>query len=90
MSGLNASMLLLADAGFDAAEFLRDVAASGAQFLVRSSAWRRPTIQYRRSDGSYLARLPGAYRAGQGYGALPVPVIEAWITAWPCNGGRNV
>jgi hypothetical protein len=29
-------MLLLADAGFDAVEFLHDVAASGAQFLVRS------------------------------------------------------
>ncbi|WP_431955236.1 IS4 family transposase [Actinacidiphila sp. bgisy167] len=77
---LNTSMLLLADAGFDAIEFLRDVTTSGAQFLVRSSARRRPTIQRRLPDGSYLARISGAYRAGQGYRPLEVRVIEAWIT----------
>jgi hypothetical protein len=83
---LNASMLLLADAGFDAVEFLRDVAASEAQFLVRSCARRRPTIQSRLPDGSYLARLSGAYRAGQGYRPLPVRVIEAWITVTLADG----
>ncbi|MBZ9640583.1 transposase [Streptomyces sp. PSKA30] len=64
---LNASMLLLADAGFDAVDFLRDVAGTGAQFLVRSSARRCPTIQRRLPDGSSWAvtgtwkprRLPG-------------------------------
>ncbi|MFF9667558.1 transposase domain-containing protein, partial [Streptomyces althioticus] len=63
---LNASMLLLGDAAFDAVEFLRDVAATGAQFLVRSSARRRPTIQCRLPDGSYLARLAAPYRTGHG------------------------
>jgi hypothetical protein len=33
----------LADAGFDAVEFLRDISSSGAQFLVRSSARRCAT-----------------------------------------------
>uniref|UniRef100_UPI003D73600B IS4 family transposase n=1 Tax=Actinacidiphila sp. bgisy167 TaxID=3413797 RepID=UPI003D73600B len=83
---LNASMLLLADAGFDAVEFLRDVAGTGAQFLVRSSARRRPTIQRRLPDGSYLARLSGAYEAGTGYRPLPVRVIEAWITVTLADG----
>ncbi|MFF8790901.1 transposase domain-containing protein [Streptomyces sp. NPDC015125] len=60
---LNASMLLLADAGFDTVEFLREAAGTGAPFLVRSSARRRPTIQRRLLDGSCLARLSGVYRA---------------------------
>ena len=77
---LNASMLLLADAGFDAVEFLRDVADTGAQFLVRSGARRCPTVARRLPDGSYLTRLCGIYRAGKGYHALPVRVIEAWVT----------
>jgi hypothetical protein len=37
------TMLALADAGFDAAEFLSDLASTGAQFLVRSSARRCPS-----------------------------------------------
>lgn len=34
---LDRTMLLLADAGFDANTFARDVQATGAQFLVRST-----------------------------------------------------
>ncbi|MBB6343597.1 IS4 family transposase [Nonomuraea muscovyensis] len=83
---LDRSMLLLADAGFDAVEFLRQVGATGAQFLVRSSARRRPAIQRRLPDGSYLARLCGVYRASEGYRALPVRVIEAWITVTLADG----
>ncbi|TWH69552.1 IS4 family transposase [Micromonospora olivasterospora] len=79
---LDRTMLLLADAGFDAAEFLRDVGATGAQFLVRSSARRCPTIQRRLPDGSYLARI--------GYGSLPalilVRVIEAQVTVTLADG----
>ncbi|MFF2149234.1 transposase, partial [Kitasatospora sp. NPDC058190] len=84
LSCLDASMLLLGDAAFDAVEFLREVTATGAQFLVRSSARRRPTIQRRLPGGSYLARLAAPYRAGSGYGVLPVRVIEAW-----CRRRRN-
>jgi transposase IS4-like protein/DDE family transposase len=76
LSALDAGMLLLADAGFDAAQFLRDVSATGAQFLVRSGARRCPTPLRHLPDGSYLARL--------GYGVLreltEVRVIEAVIT----------
>jgi hypothetical protein len=57
LKALDASMLLLADAGFDAVNFLADTAATGAHFLVRSSASRRPTVLERLGDGSYLARL---------------------------------
>lgn len=79
---LDSTMLLLADAGFDTAQFLRDVHTSGAQFLVRSSARRCPTIQHRLPDGSYLARI--------GYGVLPalilVRVIEARVTITLADG----
>ncbi|MFJ9841575.1 transposase domain-containing protein [Kitasatospora sp. NPDC101155] len=89
LSCLDASMLPLGDAAFDAVEFLREVTATGAQFLVRSSARRRPTIQRRLPDGSYLARLAAPYRAGSGYGVLPVRVIEAWITVTLADGATR-
>jgi hypothetical protein len=79
---LDATMLLLADAGFEAAQFLRDVSAAGAQFLVRSSARRCPTCLRRLPDGSYLARV--------GYRVLPalmtVRVIEAAVTITLADG----
>lgn len=83
---LDRSMLLLADAGFDAVEFLRAVRGTGAQFLARSSARRRPVIGHRLPDGSYLARLPAPYRAGQGYQPLAVRVIEAQVTITLADG----
>jgi hypothetical protein len=67
-------------------DFLREVCGTGAQFLVRSSARRHPTIQRRLPDGSYLARLSAPYRAGRGYGALQVRVIEAWVTVTLADG----
>ena len=82
LSALDRTMLLLADAGFDGAEFARDVHATGAQFLVRSSARRIPTPFRHLDDGSYLARI--------GYGVLPVlltvRVIEASITVTLADG----
>jgi hypothetical protein len=79
---LDHTMLLLADAGFDGAEFLRDIAASTAQFLVRSSARRCPTPQRHLPDGSYLALL--------GYGVLStllqVRIIEATVTITLADG----
>jgi hypothetical protein len=36
LGNLNAGMLLLADAGYDSWEFLRDVTATGAQYLCSS------------------------------------------------------
>ena len=82
LNALDRTMLLLADAGFDAGEFCRDVKATGAQFLVRSSARRIPTPYQHLGDGSYLARI--------GYGVLPVlltvRVIEASVTVTLADG----
>jgi Transposase DDE domain len=82
LSALDATMLVLADAYFDAAEFLRDISATRAQFLVRSAARRCPTPLRHLPDGSYLARL--------GYGVLPallpVRVIEAAVTITLADG----
>ncbi|MHA6757086.1 IS4 family transposase [Streptacidiphilus sp. PAMC 29251] len=83
---LDASMLLLADAGFDAVHFLADTAATGAHFLVRSGASRCPTALQHLADGSYLARLRAPYRAGLGYSPLPVRVIEAEVTVTLSDG----
>ncbi len=81
-SALDASMLLLADAAFDAAPFLREVTGTGAQFLVRSAARRCPAPLRRLPGGSYLAAI--------GYGVLPqlltVRVIEAVITVTLADG----
>jgi transposase IS4-like protein/DDE family transposase len=82
LGALDASMLLLADAGFEAAQFLAGARAAGAQFLVRSSARRNPTCWRRLPDGSYLARI--------GYRVLPammtVRVIEATVTITLADG----
>lgn len=82
LSVLERTMLLLADAGFDGNEFARDVHATGAQFLVRSSARRVPTPARYLADGSYLARI--------GCGVLPalltVRVIEADVTLTLADG----
>jgi hypothetical protein len=83
---LDASMLLLADAGFDAVHFLADTAATGAHFLVRSGAGRCPTALQHLADGSYLARLRAPYRAGLGYSPLLVRVIEAEVTVTLSDG----
>jgi hypothetical protein len=82
LAALTPGMLLLADAGFDAAGFLRDITSTGGQFLVRATARRRPTALAFLPDGSYLARI--------GYGVLPallpVRVIEAVITITLADG----
>jgi hypothetical protein len=82
LAALDATMLVLADAYFDAAEFLRDISLTRAQFLVRSAARRCPTPLTHLPDGSYLARL--------GYGVLPkllpVRVIEATVTTTLADG----
>src|SRR6266702_3233890 len=54
---LDESMLVLMDRGFDAGEFLREVAATRAQFLVRVTARRRLPVMARLDDGSFLSRI---------------------------------
>lgn len=71
-------MLLLADAGYDSWELLRDIAATKAEYLCRSGARRTPLILRELSDGSYLSVL--------GYGRLKVRIIEAWVTVTWADG----
>lgn len=86
LPALDAGMLLLADAGFDAIGFLLEVGATGAQFLVRSSASRIPTITERLDDGSCLARINGGWLPGVGWPVMTVRVIEAWVTVTLADG----
>jgi Transposase DDE domain. len=72
---LGAGMLLLADRAYDAADLL---AATGAQFLVRGSASRKPGVGEILPDGSYLSRVDG----------LQVRIIEADLDVHGADGTR--
>jgi hypothetical protein len=73
---LRPDMLVLADRGFDATAFLAEVAGTGAQFLVRLNAARRPPVIARLDDGTFLSRI----------GALPVRIIPAHVTVTCADG----
>src|SRR5438552_14810404 len=75
---LSGDMLVLADRGFDAAAFLADIAATGAQFLVRLRANRRLPVLARLPDGSFLSRLAG----------LTVRIVEAHVAVTCADGTR--
>lgn len=75
---LDASMLVLLDRGFDAGEFLRQVAATRAQFLVRLNANRRPPVLRHLPDGSFLSLI----------GAVQVRIITAQVTV-TCHDGTT-
>ncbi|WP_128382466.1 hypothetical protein [Streptomyces cavernae] len=78
---LDASMVLLADAYYDAFDFLQTVTDTGASFLLRSTRKRRPAVRRPLPDGSYLTAVcAGKYKAGRGYGRLEVRIVEAWMT----------
>ncbi|SFB53638.1 Transposase DDE domain-containing protein [Amycolatopsis marina] len=63
-------MILLADRNFAAKDLIADVAATGAEVLVRLKNDRKMPVLARYRDGSYLSTL----------GAVRVRVIEAEIT----------
>ncbi|MFD7408583.1 IS4 family transposase [Streptomyces sp. NPDC059866] len=87
---LDASMVLLADAYYDAFDFLQTVTGTGASFLLRSTRKRRPTVRRLLPDGSYLTTISaGKYRAGRGYGRLEVRIIEARMTVTLADGTRR-
>jgi hypothetical protein len=75
---LSAGMLVLADRGFDAADFLAELAATKAQFLVRLTARRRLPVTARLDDGSFLSKI----------GATTVRVICAQVTVTCADGTR--
>lgn len=87
---LDASMVLLADAYYDAFDFLLTVTGTGASFLLHSTRKRRPTVRRLLPDGSYLTTISaGRYRAGRGYGRLEVRIIEARMTVVLADGTRR-
>ena len=79
MPSLRAGMLLLADRGFAAAGLVNDIAATGAQVLVRIKNNRRMPVLKRFSDGSYLSHLAG----------LSVRVIDCEITVTSTDGTKR-
>lgn len=79
LRSLRPGMLLLADRNFGAARLLADIAATGADLLVRLKNDRVLPVLTRHGDGSYLAAL----------GPLRVRVIEAEITITTTAGRRT-
>ena len=75
---LGPDMLLLADRGFDGADFLSEVAATGARYLVRLRGNRRLPVLARLDDGSFLSRL----------GERIVRIIVAEVTVSLADGTR--
>jgi hypothetical protein len=73
---LRPDMLVLADRGFDADAFWRQVAATGAQLLVRIRTSRRPPVLAQLPDGSFLSVLAG----------LKIRIIDADVTATLADG----
>ena len=66
---LDKHMLVLTDRGFDSDDFWRELSGTGAQFLGRLTAVRKPPVLARLSDGSILSRL----------GSLTVRIIDVDI-----------
>jgi hypothetical protein len=75
---LDETMLVLMDRGFDGGDFLREVAATKAQFLARLTATRRPPVLGRLPDGSVLSLI----------GGVKVRIIAASVTV-SCHDGTT-
>jgi hypothetical protein len=67
---LRPGMIVLLDRGFSGNDFLSVVAGTGAAFLARLSASRKPPVLRHLPDGSFVSRL----------GTLQVRIIECQIT----------
>lgn len=70
LASLHTGMILLADRNFGAANLMTQIAATGADLLVRLKNGRTTPVLARYSDGSYLSVL----------GGLRIRVIECEIT----------
>ena len=81
---LRDGMLLLADRAYDAANLLNEVAASGAHFLVRGSASRKPAVGEVLPDGSYLSEIDDPSQSD----GLQVRIIEADLDVHGADGTR--
>ncbi|MER6299834.1 IS4 family transposase [Kitasatospora sp. NPDC001539] len=75
---LRPGMIVLLDRGFAGNAFLEHTAATGAAFLARLTAIRKPPVLLRFADGSFLSRI----------GTLEVRIIECEI-AIATTAGRH-
>jgi hypothetical protein len=73
---LDDTMLVLMDRGFDAGDFLAEIAAAKAQYLVRLTASRRPPVLTHLPDGSFTSLI----------GGVQVRIIAASVTV-TCHDG---
>jgi Insertion element 4 transposase N-terminal/Transposase DDE domain len=78
LPSLRPGMILLADRNFAAKDLIADIAATGAEVLVRCKNGRAMPVLARYLDGSYLSTL----------GAQRVRVVEAEIT-FTTTAGRH-
>jgi hypothetical protein len=79
LPSLHAGMILLADRNFGAADLIGEIAATGADVLIRLKNGRKMPILARYADGSYLSKL----------GRLSVRVIECEITIATAAGRQT-
>lgn len=79
LDSLKAGMILLADRNFAASELIAQIAATGADVVVRCKNGRRMPVLDRYRDGSYLSVL----------GRTRVRVIECQITVSTSAGRRT-
>jgi Insertion element 4 transposase N-terminal/Transposase DDE domain len=75
---LGKAMLVLMDRGFDAGDFLAEVAGTGAQFLARLNASRKPPVLRHLPDGSFTSVI----------GGVKVRIIAAEVTV-TCHDGTT-
>jgi len=75
---LDQTMLVLMDRGFDGGDFLREVAATKAQFLVRLTSVRRLPVLRHLPDGSFISAI----------GGVKVRIIDASVTV-TCHDGTS-
>lgn len=76
LRSLHAGMILLGDRNFGAQDLIRDIAATGAEVVVRLKNGRKTPVLARYPDGSYLSIL----------GASRVRVIDCEITISTTSG----
>jgi hypothetical protein len=79
LRSLHAGMIVLADRNFGGQDLLSDIAATGADALVRLKIGRKRAVLRRLPDGSYLSML----------GTLRVRIIECEITISTSAGRRT-
>lgn len=79
MRSLHQGTIVLLDRGFSSNAFLASVAATGADFLARLTAARKPPVLARYADGSFLSRT----------GDVEVRIVECEITITTRAGHRT-